>query len=221
VPGDTTTVPVDPDRAHLRASEMIERLAGATGVTAGERLNLAADVGGALTLVVLDSVDRAGGAGGVITGAELAFLRRALRTAARGRSIVVASHHGPHRARNGAAAQRLLDGDDRVIAELHGDTHRHEVRPVRTPAGGYWRIGTASLADWPQQGRMLRLVEGAGGARALETWVVDHTGGPGDVDLPGAARRLAYLDAQGGRPQRFAARRTDRNARLWLPRRAG
>ena len=33
----------------------------------------------------------------------------------------------------------------------------------------------------------------------------------------GVSRSLAYLDAQGGRPQGFAGTREDRNARLWLP----
>jgi hypothetical protein len=31
------------------------------------------------------------------------------------------------------------------------------------------------------------------------------------------SRRLAYLDVQGGRPQRFAGRPADRNARLYKP----
>jgi 3',5'-cyclic AMP phosphodiesterase CpdA len=221
VPGDTTTVPGDEERAHLRAGELLARLREAARLAGdGERLNYAVDVGAALRVVVLDSVDREGGAGGEITGEERAFLRRQLRSGG-DRAIVVASHHGLHRARGGEAARRLLDDDDRVVAELHGDTHRHEIRPVRTSAGGYWRISTSSLADWPQQGRMLRLVTGPDGSRALETWVVDHAGGAGGEDLPGQARTLAYIDAQGGRPQRFAATRESRNARLWLPRRAG
>jgi hypothetical protein len=104
-----------------------------------------------------------------------------------------------------------------VIAELTGDTHRTEVEPVRTSGGGFWRITTPSLADWPQQGRMLRLVTGPGGERALETWMVDHAGGLDARDLAGAARQLSYDDAQGGRPQRLAGGRDDRNVRLWLP----
>jgi Calcineurin-like phosphoesterase len=217
LPGRATTVPSDPLRAHLRAGDAVRRLAGearrhGARTDDGDRLNAVVDVGRALRIVVLDTVDRAGGAGGVITPAELAHLREQLRSAG-DRSVLVVSHHGLHRARGGDAATALLARDSRVVAELHGDTHRHEIRPAR----GYWRIGTASLADWPQQGRMLRLVTGADGSRALETWVVDHDGAPGGGDLAGASRRLAYLDAQGGRPQRFAATRRDRNARLWLP----
>jgi hypothetical protein len=35
--------------------------------------------------------------------------------------------------------------------------------------------------------------------------------------LAGTARELAYLDAQGGRPQGDAGRPIDRNARLFVP----
>jgi hypothetical protein len=58
---------------------------------------------------------------------------------------------------------------------------------------------------------MFCLREARGGA-VLETWMVDHDG----RGLAGTARELAYLDAQGGRPQGFAGRRTDRNARLFV-----
>jgi hypothetical protein len=60
---------------------------------------------------------------------------------------------------------------------------------------------------------MFRLSEGAGGGLALDTWMVDHDG----RGLAGTARELAHLDAQGGRPQGYAGRPGDRNARLFLP----
>jgi hypothetical protein len=74
-------------------------------------------------------------------------------------------------------------------------------------------IETSSLADFPQQGRMLRVRETAGGGRVVETWMVDQDG----AGAAGTARELAYLDAQGGRPQAFAGRPEDRNVRLYLP----
>ena len=49
---------------------------------------------------------------------------------------------------------------------------------------------------------------------ALETWMVDHDG----RGLAAVARELAFLDAQGGRPQGFAGAREDRNARLFVAR---
>lgn len=220
VPGDVTTVPADPERRHLRSAELVARLREAAGVPAADPptggLDYVRDVGTLVRLVILDTADRAGGAQGRVTARQTAFLRRALRTAG-DRAVVVVDHHGLARSRGSDAALNLLAGDPDVVAEVTGDTHRNEIRPVRTRAGGYWRITTASLADWPQQGRMLRLVTGAGGARAIETWMVDQTGGAGGRDLAGNARALSFIDAQGGRPNGDAGRRTDRNVRLWLP----
>ena len=42
--------------------------------------------------------------------------------------------------------------------------------------------------------------------------MVDHDG----EGLAGISRELAYLDAQGGRPQHFAGSPPDRNARLFV-----
>ncbi len=217
VPGRATKVPADEQRRALDFAGLADRLRGAgTPFGKGDRLDYTVDVGRELRVIVLDTVDRSGGAGGVLAGRQVGFLRRELERAG-DRAVIVADHHGLERTEGGDAALALLDRDPDVVAELFGDTHRHEVRPRRTPAGGFWRISTASLSDWPQQSRMLRLVAGPDGSRALETWVVDHAGGLDAQDLAGFGRELAFLDPQGGRPQRFAGTRTDRNARLWLP----
>jgi len=44
--------------------------------------------------------------------------------------------------------------------------------------------------------------------------MVDHS----DQGLAGVSEQLAYLDAQGGRPQHFSGTHEDRNARLYLTR---
>jgi hypothetical protein len=59
---------------------------------------------------------------------------------------------------------------------------------------------------------MFRLRAVAGGRVALETWMVDHD----QNGLAGVSEQLAYLDAQGGRPQHFAGTRRDRNVRLYV-----
>jgi hypothetical protein len=219
LPPSAAAVPADPERRHLRNGELLARLRAAAGLRGGgDRLAYTADVGAQLRAIVLDTADRAGGAAGSLDIAQAAFLRRELARAG-DRMVVVVSHHGLHRTGGpgAAAARAALEGSPDVVAELAGDTHRNEIVPVRTRSGGFWRITTSSLSDWPQQGRMLRVVTGPGGARAIETWMVDQAGGPGSRDLPGAARELAWIDAQGGRPAGFAGTRLDRNARLWLP----
>ena len=89
---------------------------------------------------------------------------------------------------------------------LAGHTHRNSIEP----RGHYWLINTASLIDYPQQARALRMLHTAGGGIAIQTWMLDHTGS----DLAAISRQLAYLDAQGGRPKGFAgaAARSQRDA---------
>ena len=101
---------------------------------------------------------------------------------------------------------------------LAGHTHRNAIAARRSSSGGYWLITTASIVDWPQQWRAVRLVETAAGGVALESWMVDHTGRPNDeASLAGISRDLAFLDAQGGRPNGAAGPPTARNVRLHLP----
>jgi hypothetical protein len=156
--------------------------------------------------IVLDTVNRAGGSRGLVTGAQLAWLREQLRRAG-GRWVVVFAHNPLEASDGGEAALAALDAAPRVAAVVAGNRHRNTI----APRDGYWLIGTSSLADFPQQARMFRLRTAVGGA-VLETWMVDHDG----RGLAGASRELAYLDAQGGRPQGFAGRPTDRNVRLFV-----
>jgi predicted phosphodiesterase len=121
-------------------------------------------------------------------------LRRDLEGAER---AVVLSHHPLD-----DATLAVLDAAPNVVAAISGHRHRHRIEP----RAHYWLISTASLVDFPQQARMFRVRE-----RAIETWLVDHDG----RGLAGTARELAFLDAQGGRPQNHAGARRDRNVRLF------
>jgi len=213
-PGRERRVAADPARREIVPREMVTRLRDAGDLPGPrEALDYVADVGGSLRILALDAVDRDGGSEGRITGGQLAWLRAQLARAGR-RAVIVATHQPLRSSRGGDAVLRLLDASPAVVAAVSGHTHRHRIRPRHGAGGhGYWLIETASLADHPQQARMLRLVRTRGGRHALETWVVDHDG----AGLAGLARELAYLDVQGGRPRRLDARRGDRNVRLGLP----
>jgi hypothetical protein len=211
--GDAITVTPDPERTQLDAADVVARLRRDTT----DRLDYGADAGDHLRLIVCDLVRRDAGSGGLVTASTLATLQREL-AAAGNRYILVAVHQPLDQTAGGDAIFDLLDADPRVIAVLAGHTHRNALAPRRSQAGGYWLITTASIIDWPQQWRALRLVQTAGGGVALETWMVDHAGRPNDEgSLAGIARDLAFLDPQGGRPADAAGPPTARNVRLFLP----
>jgi hypothetical protein len=175
------------------------------------------DVGEHLRVIVLDLARRDAGSDGLVAPSTLAFLADALAATGE-RHVLVACHQPLAASAGGVAVLTLLDADPRVVAVLAGHTHRNAIEPRPTPAGGYWLITTASIVDYPQQWRALRLVTCHGGGVALETWMVDHAGRPNDErDLAGIARDLAFLDAQGGRPANAAGPARARNVRLHLP----
>jgi 3',5'-cyclic AMP phosphodiesterase CpdA len=174
----------------------------------GARDLAAFDLGPRARGIALDLVRRAGGSHGDVRPAVLARLRAELARAGN-RPVVVFSHQPLDGSAGGAAVLDLLAADPHVVAAVAGHTHRNEIRR----RGRLWLITTASLVDFPQQVRAFRLVRTTAGL-ALETWMLDHGSGPGG--LAATSRELAYLDAQGGRPGRFAGARGDRNARLLI-----
>lgn len=211
LPADAEHVPADPARRYLSPAELMSRLAAAAGpgvAIRGGRMDYAVDVGPAVRAIVLDTVRRSGTSRGLVTGAQLAWLRGELAAAGR-RWVMVFSHNPLDASDGGDAALAALDADPRVAAAVAGNRHRNVIGQW----GHVWLVGTSSLADFPQQARMFRLRATAGGGVALETWMVDHDAG----GLAGVSRELAYLDAQGGRPQGFAGTPADRNARLYVP----
>ena len=197
LPGRQVAVPADPSRRLLSRREVVEELRAASGAGgSGDVLEYATDLGPRVRLIVLDTEAQ-----------EPAARLEELLRAAGDRWVLVASHRPL-----GAATLALLARFPRVVAVLSGHTHRSSIEPYRAPGRpGFWRIGTASLADWPQQARMLALRSTADGGIVIDTWMVDPTGS----SLVGVARELAYLDAQGGRPTGRAGTRNDRNVRLY------
>jgi hypothetical protein len=217
--GPRVRVPADPARRELQASEVVSALQRAARLRAAPTLDYSFDVGSRLRVIVLDLARRAGGSGGLVRPEQPGFLDSQLRMieAPGGeRWVIVVSHQPLASSAGGEELLALLDSSAHVIATLAGHTHRNRIEPRPTPSGGYWQIETASLIDYPQQARALRIIETTGGV-AIETWMLDHAC---HSDLGTISRQLAYLDAQGGRPNHFAGARADRNATLYLTRAA-
>ena len=207
--GPKVTVPPDPTRQELDPVEVIGRLADPGK---GPTLDYHADVGPHVRLIVLDLARRGGGSGGLVRPEQPAWLEQQLN-AAGDRHVIAVSHQPLLSSEGGDQLLALLDRDPRVIAALSGHTHRNLIEPRPTPVGGYWLINTASLIDFPQQARALRVVATKDGGVALQTWMLDHVfaGALGAI-----SRELAYLDAQGGRPKGFRGSRLDRNVTLYV-----
>jgi 3',5'-cyclic AMP phosphodiesterase CpdA len=213
LPGTTARTAPDPGRRELTPGEAVAGLRSASGHGGtGPRMDYGFDAGRDVRVIVLDTVRRDVGSGGVLAPDQVRWLSGELARAG-DRRVLVVSHQPLTKVDGGAAALALLDRDRHVVAVLAGDSHHNRIRARRTPAGGYWLIQTGALADYPQQARMLRVREAPGGGTIIDTWMLDTAPDP----LADTARELAYLDAQGGRPQHDAGTRLDRNVRLFVP----
>jgi metallophosphoesterase (TIGR03767 family) len=210
LPGRSVRVTPDPGRRELSAARVVASLRRASGHGGGgPLLDYAFQLGPQVRGIVLDTIDRSGGSAGLVRPVQLAWLQRALE-AAGDQPVVVFSHTPLTSAAGGGRALSLLDRDPHVVAAVSGDTHRNSI----DSRSGYWLVSTSSLVDYPQQARAFELDRTADGRLVLQTWMVDHDP---SSRLAAISRQLAYLDFQGGRPQRFAGTRADRNARLYLP----
>ncbi len=206
-------VPPDPTRRELSAGAVVSRLRGAASLPpGGALLDYSFDVGKRLRVIVLDLARRGGGSDGLVHAGQAEWVAGQLARAGE-RWVLFFSHQPLASSVGGDSILELLDRHPRTVAALCGHTHANRVEPRRGPGGGYWLIETASLIDYPQQARALRVYETAGGGVALRTWMLDHVpGGLGDV-----SRELSYLYSQGGRPKGFAGRPGDRNVTLFRP----
>ena len=132
--------------------------------------------------------------------------------AAGDRWVVVVSHQPLRRSRRRAPALALLDRDPHVVAALTGDTHHNRIVARRTAAGGYWLIEHLLAGRLAPAGRAC-----CGSARPPAAAPCSRPGWstPRPTALADVARELAFLDAQGGRPQRRPRHALDRNVRLF------
>jgi 3',5'-cyclic AMP phosphodiesterase CpdA len=108
----------------------------------------------------------------------------------------------------------LLHRYPHVIAWVAGHSHENVVEPYRSPNGrsGFWSIRTASEVDWPQQNRLVELMDNQDGTLSIFGTMLDHTGpvpppragtpagGLGTLELASISRSLAANDPQKGAP---------------------
>lgn len=120
-----------------------------------------------------DLADYHGGVGGHIGHVQLAWLQRVLACVQRqhARDLVFVSAHQPlgslsvdpvDAARN---VEATLRGSPNVVGYLYGHHHQHAIcddrrvdaKGERTTCTRFWEIETASLVEFPQEARMIRI----------------------------------------------------------------
>ncbi len=184
----TASVPSDPARRLLAPGEIAGRFVPMAG-----RGYWSKDVG-ELRVIALDTVNEHGGWQGSIDEPQLDWLRGEL--AAADRPVVITSHHpswtminpytvpgAPRRVLAAELIETLL-AEPKVVLWLAGHVHRHVVRLHPSAHGGLLEVVTASLIDWPQQGRIVEVLDdGEGGIYAAMT-VLDHAGRWDDAGDP-------------------------------------
>jgi metallophosphoesterase (TIGR03767 family) len=215
-----------------------------------------------LRFIALESVADSGSEGN-LDDAQFRWLHgELLRADAGGKLVLVFAHHalpsmtqqagGVHYGLTGScpsplptappatdeSLRCLLLRHPSVVALVAGHSHRNRITPYpRAGGGGIWEIVTSSHTDWPQQSRIVELLDNGDGTLTIRTHVVDHLGPPrppkvkpsrsrlltpAEISrLASIARELAFNDPQGQNGEdRSADRRgtpLDRNVELLLP----
>jgi metallophosphoesterase (TIGR03767 family) len=133
----------------------------------------------------------------------------------------------------GATVRALLAGAPNVIAYVAGHTHVNEVTFNGRGGSGFWEISTASHIDWPQQSRLIEVMDNRDGTLSLFGTMLDAAApqaapAPGDAmrlslkQLASLGRTLSYNDPQreGAEGSSYAEDKTgarrDRNVELLM-----
>ena len=177
-----TPIPADSARALLEATSFAELTRGAQGPA-----YFATELG-ELRIIVLDTVNPHGGWQGSMDEGQYAWLADELDRA-RDRYVVIASHHpspsmtndwappGAGRRVLGPEVVSLLLEYRQVIAWLAGHIHAHGVIVHERDGHAFVELTTASLIDWPQQGRILEFIrthDGDAPVIAIVSTVMNH-----------------------------------------------
>lgn len=208
--------------------------------------------------LVLDTVNPFGGSDGSIDDAQLAWLTQELQDGSRrhldtdgqwvrggrhDRLFAIFSHHTVETMTNATApagiarilgpqVAELLLRFPNVVLWVNGHTHRNTVVPyaraAALPGGGFWEVNTAAHIDWPQQARIVEIVDNDNGTLSIFGTLLDHAASPepgshphGPLALASLSRELAANDWQRPAPTATVDGRRggieDRNVELLVP----
>ncbi len=140
-------------------------------------------------------------ADGGITPYQLQWIKNELDRAVEDQVLVIAvSHHHEDAISNAGDLQKLFHACPNFIMHLVGHGHYNYVKAHSAddgdPLHGYWEVETPSSIDFPQQSRIIELVDNRDGTGAVFLTVFDHWDLEGDDSdtLALLGRELAFAD---------------------------
>lgn len=207
---------IDPDAPRRRITADATRAIvepGDFAAAAGRSINYWSQDVGQLRIVSIDTVNPFGGWQGSLDEGQFAWLAEQLEQS-RNHIVVIASHHpsptmtntysidGSRRVLGDEVVQLLLRYPN-VVLWIAGHIHMNAALKHGDDYNWFWEVTTASLIDWPQQGRILEFVR-SGDEVVITSTVVDHEsplsrptdGNYSTHDLAGISRLLAANDYQ-------------------------
>ena len=190
---------------------------------------------GAVRVIVLDTVNPNGEYNGSLATSQFNWLKAQL-AASTGKLVVIASHHtissmdNPIVGTGGSLEVRVLGPTVKaellkyknVIAWVNGHTHTNKIwaHSRGDGTGGFWEINTASHVDFPQQSRLIEIVDNLDGTLSIFGTMVDHAGpasyngsSTSTVQLAALGRELSANDPQ-KRNSGLGGSSLDRNVEL-------
>jgi 3',5'-cyclic AMP phosphodiesterase CpdA len=143
---------------------------------------------------VLESTSREGGASGTAEDTQISWLSEELDQHSDSLGIVVSHHPLSDLVIGRDDLADVLFDHPQVIAVLSGHQHRHLITAypdTRQPEHGFWQIQTSSLIDFPQQARILEVLNNGDGTGSIRTFVFNQQAGGG----LGENARASYASA--------------------------
>ncbi len=206
----TGYVPPDPDRrVFMNPEDYVEEFFNTVSEPAGHgfsfdyiKNNYAVDPipGLPLRMIALDTANREiGGAGGVLEQSQIDdFLIPELEQAQNNNKLIIVTSHHPAESISPTDLTVILNGYTNVFLHLVGHTHNNLITPMPDPVSerGYWEIQTGALIDYPQQSRIIEIVDNKDGTGSIYCTMLDHNSPKGS--LPYLSRSLSLEDVQLG-----------------------
>jgi metallophosphoesterase (TIGR03767 family) len=193
--------------------------------------------------IVLDTVNPGGLSNGSMDATQFAWLKAQL-AAATDKIVILFSHHTIETMDNtrlaadektprilGPQVLALVLASPQVVVWVNGHTHVNAVIPHKksTGTGGFWELNTASHIDWPQQSRLVEILDNRDGTLSVFGTILDFaapTPDPKKLDSPAALASISRLLAANDWQERTGHSATvdgrrgkagDRNVELLVP----